>query len=161
MVSMAAESPAPTASGGPRGPLLMSMTEIAELAQVKRPVVTTWRRRYPDFPKPADGDATSPLFDSRQVAEWLIGTGRDPAGRIEADLRLHALAGLGTGLPPSDLLALLTALICLRDQDGEPGRRRARRPARRPAAPRGSPGSSRLVPVLRDRSAARRGQPPR
>ncbi|HUZ26910.1 MAG TPA: hypothetical protein VMV07_24430 [Streptosporangiaceae bacterium] len=117
---MAAESPAPTASGGPRGPLLMSMTEIAELAQVKRPVVTTWRRRYPDFPKPADGDATSPLFDSRQVAEWLIGTGRDPAGRIEADLRLHALAGLGTGLPPSDLLALLTALICLRDQDGEP-----------------------------------------
>jgi hypothetical protein len=97
----------------------MSMAEIAELAQVKRPVVTTWRRRYPDFPGPAAGDAMSPLFDSRQVAEWLIGTGRDPEGRIETDLSLHALAGLGTGLPPSDLVALLTALICLRDQDGE------------------------------------------
>ena len=102
------------------GPLLMSMAEIADLARVKRPVVTTWRRRYPDFPAPAGGDAMSPLFDSRQVAEWLIGTGRDPECRIEADLSLHALAGLGAGLAPSDLVALLTALICLRDQDGEP-----------------------------------------
>ncbi len=98
----------------------MSMAEIAELARVKRPVVTTWRRRYPDFPAPAAGDAMSPLFDSRQVAEWLIGTGRDPECRIEADLSLHALAGLGAGLAPPDLVALLTALICLRDQDGEP-----------------------------------------
>jgi hypothetical protein len=99
----------------------MSMAEIAELARVKRPVVTTWRRRYPDFPVPAAGDALSPLFDSRQVAEWLIGTGRDPECRIEADLSLHALAGLGAGLAAPDLVALLTTLICLRDhQDGEP-----------------------------------------
>ena len=98
----------------------MSMAEIAELAQVKRPVVTTWRRRYPEFPAPAAGDALSPLFDSRQVAEWLIGTGRDPECRIEADLSLHALAGLGAGLAAPDLVALLTTLICLRDQDGEP-----------------------------------------
>jgi len=98
----------------------MSMAEIAELARVKRPVVTTWRRRHADFPMPADGDAITPLFDSRQVAEWLIATGRDPEGRIEADLSLHALADLGTGLAPADLVALLTSLICLRDQDGEP-----------------------------------------
>ena len=98
----------------------MSMAEIAELARVKRPVVTTWRRRYPEFPAPAAGDALSPLFDSRQVAEWLIGTGRDPECRIEADLSLHALAGLGAGLAAPDLVALLTTLICLRDQDGEP-----------------------------------------
>ena len=98
----------------------MSMAEIAELARVKRPVVTTWRRRYPDFPAPAAGDVLSPLFDSRQVAEWLIGTGRDPECRIEADLSLHALAGLGTGLAAPDLVALLSTLICLRDQDGEP-----------------------------------------
>lgn len=98
----------------------MSMAEIAELARVKRPVVTTWRRRYPEFPAPAAGDALSPLFDSRQVAEWLIGTGRDPECRIEADLSLHALAGLGAGLAAPDLVALLTTLICLRDQDGVP-----------------------------------------
>ena len=45
---MATESPValPSSRGG--GPLLMSMAEIAELARVKRPVVTTWRRRYPE-----------------------------------------------------------------------------------------------------------------
>jgi hypothetical protein len=96
------------------------MAEIAELARVKRPVVTTWRRRYADFPVPAGGDTMTPLFDSRQVVEWLIRTGRDPEGRIEADVSLHALAGLGTALAPADLVALLTSLICLRDQDGEP-----------------------------------------
>ena len=52
--------------------LLMSMTEIAELAKVQRPVVTTWRRRHRDFPAPAGGDAAQPLFDPRQVADWLI-----------------------------------------------------------------------------------------
>ena len=119
MVSMATEAPAtPPSPGGDR--LLMSMAEIAELARVRRPVVSTWRRRYPDFPAPAAGDAMSLLFDAREVAGWLIGTGRDPECRIEADLSLHALAGLGTGLAPPDLVALLTALICVRDQDGEP-----------------------------------------
>ena len=43
--------------------LLMSMTEIAELARVQRPVVTNWRRRHRDFPAPAGGDAAQPLFD--------------------------------------------------------------------------------------------------
>ena len=102
------------------GPVVMSMAEIAELAGVKRPVVSTWRRRYPDFPAPAAGDAATPLFDARQVAGWLIGTGRDPQCRVEADLSLHTLVGLGAGLAPADLVAILTALICLRDQDGEP-----------------------------------------
>jgi hypothetical protein len=96
------------------------MAEIADLAGVQRAVVTTWRRRHAGFPSPADRDAVSPLFDARHVAEWLIATGRDPEGRVEADLSLHAVAGLATGLPPEDLVALLTALICLRDQDGEP-----------------------------------------
>ena len=32
--------------------LLMTMTDIAELAEVQRPVVTTWRRRHADFPAP-------------------------------------------------------------------------------------------------------------
>lgn len=120
MVSVVTKAHAKPSLRHARDPSLMSMTDIAELAQVKRPVVTTWRRRYPDFPAPAAGDAMSPLFDSRQVAEWLIGTGRDPEHRVEADLSLHALAGLGAGLAPLDLVALLTALICVRDQDGEP-----------------------------------------
>jgi hypothetical protein len=104
----------------PRLPLRMSMAEIAELANVKRPVVTNWRRRYRSFPTPIGGNALELLFDSRQVADWLIATGRDPGGRIEADLSLYALTDLGTGLPANNLLAWVTALICLRNLDGEP-----------------------------------------
>lgn len=120
MVNMAAGSPAMPASGVPGTPLLMSMTEMAELAGVQRPVVTTWRRRYRDFPAPVGGDAMGPLFDSRQVADWLIATGRDKQGRIETDLRLHTLAGLGAGMAARDLIAAATALICLRALDDEP-----------------------------------------
>jgi hypothetical protein len=87
---------------------------------VQRPVVTTWRRRHPDFPAPAGGDAAAPLFDGHEVAGWLTRTGRDPGDRVQADLSLHALAGLGADMTPDRLVALLTALICLRAQDGEP-----------------------------------------
>jgi hypothetical protein len=120
MVNMAAGLPTLPASDSPGTPLLMSMTEIAELAGVQRPVVTTWRRRYRDFPAPVGGDAMGPLFDSRQVADWLIATGRDRESRVETDLRLHTLAGLGTDLAPRDLVAVVTALICLRALDDEP-----------------------------------------
>lgn len=106
--------------GPARRPLLMTMAEIATLARVRRPVVTNWRRRHPDFPAPAGGDALAPLFDGYSVAEWLMATGRDPDGRVESDLSLHALAGLGADLAPADLVALLTALVCLHHQDGEP-----------------------------------------
>jgi hypothetical protein len=97
----------------------MSMAEIAELADVHRPVVTTWRRRHPDFPAPVDGDALGLLFDAREVANWLIATGRDKHDRIEADLSLYTLAGLGAVFPAKDLIALLTALICLRHLDDD------------------------------------------
>jgi hypothetical protein len=113
---------APSEVSPNRGALLMSMAEIAGLAGVRRPVVTTWRRRHPDFPAPTNGDSLSPLFDARQVADWLTTTGRDRDGAVEADLSLYAVAGLGTraGLPPRDLVAIITALICLRAVDDEP-----------------------------------------
>lgn len=101
--------------------LLMSMPEIAELAGVKRPVVSTWRRRHPDFPSPAGGDAAQPLFDPHEVAEWLIDTGRADRAKIEPDLSLYALASMGTAFPAKELIASVTALICLRHlDDNEP-----------------------------------------
>ena len=130
----------------------MSMSRIAGLARVKRPVVTTWRRRYPEFPAPATGDAMNPLFDSGQVADWLIGTGRDPESRSAGDLSLHALAGLGAGLAASDLVALLTALICLRDQDGEPVGVAAAT-CGNPGPPGSSARSSRHIPTFGARPA--------
>ena len=94
--------------------LLMSMTEIAELAKVQRPVVTTWRRRHRDFPAPVGGDAAQPLFDPRQVADWLISTGRADRDQIEPELSLYTLTGLAGQYPGTDLVAAVTALICLR-----------------------------------------------
>ncbi|MCO5987731.1 hypothetical protein NE235_16635 [Actinoallomurus spadix] len=90
------------------------MTEIAELANVRRPVVSTWRRRHDTFPQPVAGDQAHPLFDAKEIAAWLIETGRADARRIEGDLQTYTLARLGAQMPPRTLIAALTALICLR-----------------------------------------------
>ncbi|MGH3438296.1 MAG: hypothetical protein ACRDRN_17745 [Sciscionella sp.] len=113
---MAQAARAPAADG----PLRMSMTDIAELAGVHRPVVTTWRRRHDDFPAPRDDGAARPLFDAREVCEWLIATGRAERERIEPDLCLYTLGALGSTMPPGELVAATTALICLRYLDDEP-----------------------------------------
>ncbi len=102
-----------------RGGPLMSMRDIAEMAGVRRPVVTMWRRRHPDFPPLADGDAAHPLFDPGLVAEWLVATERAERSQIEPDLGLYTLANLGYDMPAADLVALTTSLICLRHLDGD------------------------------------------
>jgi len=100
---------------------LISMPEIAELAGVRRPVVTTWRRRHKDFPAPVAGDAGRPLFDGHQVADWLLRTGRAEAEQVSTELSLHTLAALSPLLPARQLIAAVTALICLRHLgDDEP-----------------------------------------
>ena len=41
--------------------LFMTMTDIAELAGKPRPLISTWRRRYPDsFPAEVGGDEAVP-----------------------------------------------------------------------------------------------------
>ena len=101
------------------GAPLISMPEIAALAGVRRPVVTTWRRRHIGFPAPVGGSIAAPLFDARAVVEWLVGTGRADRAQVEPELSLHTLAAIGAEFPAADLVAMLTALICLRwlDED--------------------------------------------
>lgn len=138
---------------------LISMPEIAELAAVRRPVVTTWRRRGLDFPAPVAGDASRPLFDAHQVVDWLASTGRAQRDRIEADLRLHLLTSLArdaaSELPPGhapawtrsprQLVGAVTALICLRHLDDEPLHARA--------DGTGTGTAGRCLAALRDRAA--------
>ncbi|MER7845338.1 N-6 DNA methylase [Kitasatospora sp. NPDC096077] len=62
---------------------LVSLGEIKELAQVGRPTVSNWRRRFskessqpdrnrrPPFPDPVGGSDSRPLFDAEAVAAWL------------------------------------------------------------------------------------------
>ncbi|WP_406045107.1 N-6 DNA methylase [Micromonospora sp. NBC_00898] len=49
----------------------MTLAQIAKFAQVRRPSVSNWRRRHPDFPGPVDGSPVRPLFDADEVARWL------------------------------------------------------------------------------------------
>jgi type I restriction-modification system DNA methylase subunit len=49
---------------------------IARLAGVGRSAVANWRRRYPDFPQPVGGSATSLTFDRTAVEQWLMATGK-------------------------------------------------------------------------------------
>src|SRR6266571_3416233 len=103
----------------PGGPPLISMPDIAELASVRRPVVTAWRRRHIGFPAPAGGGIASPLFDAEQVVDWLVATGRADRAEIEPELSLRTLAAAGSLFLRADLVAAATALICLRWLDDD------------------------------------------
>ncbi|MBC9717990.1 hypothetical protein H9Y04_36205 [Streptomyces sp. TRM66268-LWL] len=96
----------------------ISYSEIGALAQVQRPVVTTWARRHGDFPKPVAYAGASPLFDGADVADWLLTTGRGNADarQIQAELVLYTLSALRQQMPARLVVDAVTALICLRHQ---------------------------------------------
>ena len=55
---------------------LVGLIDIAMRAGVRRPVVSVWRTRYPDFPAPVAVLAVGPVFWWPDVARWLTATGR-------------------------------------------------------------------------------------
>jgi hypothetical protein len=61
------KEPTPAASES-----LITGAEIARLAGVTRAAVSNWRRRYVDFPAPADGGTGTPLFSLSEVRSWLV-----------------------------------------------------------------------------------------
>jgi hypothetical protein len=99
--------------------VLMSLTDVAELAGKGRPLATKWMRRDIGFPAPVGGDTARPLFDPVQVADWLLTTGRIDRERAEQEVGLFLLAGLAASYPGPDVIAAVTALLCLRYQAGE------------------------------------------
>lgn len=50
---------------------LLSPSDIADLAGVKRPVVSNWRKRHADFPSAVAGTEAKPLFARSDVLTWL------------------------------------------------------------------------------------------
>ncbi|MFE4797679.1 hypothetical protein ACFRFL_21855 [Streptomyces sp. NPDC056708] len=100
----------------------VSMSEIAVLARVKRPVVSTWRRRHMDFPAAVAGNAGRPLFDGGQVAGWLISSGlgnTDPA-ELRSEVALFGIVALKNQFSAWQLIEVLGSLLCLRKLDGRP-----------------------------------------
>ena len=75
--------------------LLMTMTDIAELAEVQRPVVTTWRRRHRGLP--GAGRRGRGAAAVRPRGRWPTGcSARAGSSRERADqeLSLFMLTGL-------------------------------------------------------------------
>ncbi|GAA1339277.1 hypothetical protein [Saccharothrix algeriensis] len=103
-------------------PILVSMSEIAAFAQVKRPVVSTWRRRYPDFPAAVSERSGRPLFDGAQVADWLItsGLGNATPAELRSELALFGIVALRERFTPWQLIETLGSLLCLRRLDSRP-----------------------------------------
>ncbi|MEZ0115152.1 hypothetical protein ABH920_009187 [Catenulispora sp. EB89] len=97
-----------------------TMADIATFAQVKRPVVSNWRRRHQDFPQQVAVTSSGvPLFDAEQVVDWLVGTGRTDEQEARAELAAHCITEVANTVPGLDALDLATALITLGYQSGE------------------------------------------
>lgn len=66
------------------GETFVTRAQIAVLSGVRRPAVSNWERRYPDFPNPAQRDGDTERFRAADVAEWLSGR-RIPKNALTAD----------------------------------------------------------------------------
>lgn len=92
----------------------LTMQQVADLAGVQRPVVSTWRRRFADtdvpFPDPVD--ASSLVFDAAEVGQWLDHTGRGNNREAAADSVLFSTLSdkVATRLAETSALLLLHAL---------------------------------------------------
>jgi N-6 DNA Methylase len=98
----------------------LTAAAIARLAGVGRAAVSNWRRRYPEFPKPVGGSATSPTFDRAEVEAWLKATGKGDqlatAGQTDTGTqRISEPERSITDLAPGDLLARSMAALLPRE----------------------------------------------
>jgi SAM-dependent methyltransferase/predicted DNA-binding transcriptional regulator AlpA len=98
----------------------MTAAAIARLVGVGRAAVSNWRRRYPEFPRPVGGSATSPTFDRAEVEAWLKATGKADqlatAGQTDTGTqRISEPERSITDLEPGDLLARSMAALLPRE----------------------------------------------
>ncbi|WP_149361559.1 hypothetical protein [Lolliginicoccus suaedae] len=101
----------------------LSLSRIAALAEVQRPVVSVWRTRSAGtstpFPSPVRAEGQGERFDAREVSEWLRATGKGNNPTAPEDAVAFAeLAGSG-GVEDQQMFAALTALLCLKVATGE------------------------------------------
>jgi hypothetical protein len=101
--------------------LLMTMSDIADLARVQRPVVSVWRTRsaHTDrpFPQPVTHRGGQELFDAGHVATWLTDTHRGNNPDAMADAAAHASL-TGASRSSESTIGPATALLALRKSVG-------------------------------------------
>ncbi|MFG2295586.1 N-6 DNA methylase [Streptomyces sp. NPDC048603] len=85
---------------GPSAPSAqVTAAEISRIAGVTRATVSNWRRRHEDFPSPAGGTESSPLYDLHAVQDWLRGRGHSSNAAPDEELRTALrLTGPGSGI---------------------------------------------------------------
>lgn len=106
--------------------LRMSLSDVAALAQVQRPVVSTWRRRSSGGPLPFPAAAATAngveLFDADEVTAWLQATGRGNNPEATNDAAVFArLAAPAAGAPRDSRQTFdgLTSLLALKVITGQ------------------------------------------
>lgn len=97
--------------------LFISLSGIARLAQVQRPVVSMWRTRAAasdlPFPAPLAQDHGRDVFDALEVAAWLEATNRGNNPDVVADAAAFARFD-ATSRGDDESFHALTALVALR-----------------------------------------------
>ena len=95
---------------------LVAPSDIATIAQVSRAAVSNWRRREGlNFPAPAGGTASRPLFNKQEVIAWLQAQGKDVTDADSAEHTVWELMNAARGsLHPEETLDTLYALASLR-----------------------------------------------
>lgn len=108
------------------GSLHMSLSDVASLAQVQRPVVSMWRRRSSGGPLPFPAAAATAngveLFDADEVTAWLQATGRGNNPEATNDAAVFArLATPAAGAPRDSRQTFdgLTSLLALKVITGQ------------------------------------------
>jgi hypothetical protein len=101
----------------------MTMSDIAALAGVRRPVVSVWRKRpvvageTVPFPEPVAAQGGVEEFAGDEIVAWLERTGRGNNPEVRADaaayLRLPTLATAKVSVEDA-----ITALLCLKARTG-------------------------------------------
>lgn len=96
--------------------LLISLSDLALLTRVQRPVVSMWRKRPSrtgePFPEPVTNDDGQDLFDAIVTVDWLEATGRGNNPQARDDLAAFATVRQAP-LRDETVFAGVTALLCL------------------------------------------------
>lgn len=91
----------------------ISTVAIAALLDVTAATITNWKSRKADFPEPVAGNARSPLYDRRQVFDWLIANDKATQDQLQnADARDLAFQLMDMTRNLGLETAVISAAIC-------------------------------------------------
>ncbi len=104
--------------------LRLSLPDIAETARVRRPVVSTWRRRHAGgphpFPEPVAERHGSPRFQASDVVAWIEATGLGNNEQFRADVALGASLDVDDPQLAERLRTGFAAMLALKAATDEP-----------------------------------------